>query len=230
MSYITLMQEIKNKCGCNNGCSDCDKKISYVLKLKKANVPIKYLKNKITDIENDEIRNKINNYIKNIQKAYSNGIGLYLYGPNGTGKTSIEIIIAKEAVKQGYSVMYCQFSYVIDTFYKNEDQSQFLDCDFLILDDIDKAYIAHNSIFPLSKLDYILRYRCQKSLVTIASSNLSIQQYLYKIKDSSNEIFIKSLESLFDEVFIPLHINGEDYRKKIREKNKKLFLLENDNI
>lgn len=231
MSYFEIIKQIKEKCDCKSGCEKCDKKILLLTKFKNANIPIKYVKLKLDNIEDIVLKEMVSSYINNIKKAHEDGIGLYIYGPNGTGKTAIEVIIMKEVIKLGYTAKYYQFSYVIDKFYNREDNNinDFITCDFLILDDIDKAYIANNSTYPLSKLDYILRYRCQRNMVTIISSNLSINQYLGKIKNQDNEIFITSLLSLFNEAFIPIKVDGEDYRKKIRERNKLLF-LKNDNI
>jgi len=102
---------------------------------------------------------------------------------------------------------------------KEELRKDILGVDFLILDDVDKAYLS-NSGYINSILDTLFRTRSQSNLPTIMTANKTIEEII----NGSEEVFVKSLLSLFDESLLPILFMGLDKRKELKEQARKKFL------
>ena len=124
----------------NNGyeesypCS-CLKVVKRNVKLLDWGVPRKFLNDKwnMDFLKEKPYYQDIKNYIDNFQENYDNGKGLFLYGPQGRGKTTVESIIAKEVVmmvnpdtfskKQTFNVAFAMYDDIVKKQFDKE-QSQ----------------------------------------------------------------------------------------------------------
>ncbi len=72
-----------------------------------------------------------------------NSSNILMIGPTGLGKTHLSLAIANEVIKKGYGVIYAPAPKIVSILEKEQfsrdkysDESMFLDCDLLIIDDL----------------------------------------------------------------------------------------------
>lgn len=117
--------------------------------------------------------------VDNFQSSFTN---LLLYGDVGVGKTFLTHCIARELLKQGYSVLYFGAASLFDilsdqAFHRDEDASDryshILNCDLLIIDDLGTELV---NTFTVSSLFTVLNERLLLRKATVISTNLSFNQ------------------------------------------------------
>lgn len=211
------------------GCGRCSAEFDFQEQIANAGIPIKYWNLDLKDLSPSTVGLKeINKYLSHLTAAYDEGKGVFAYGKNGNGKTLCACAIGKEALRRGYSVRFTFLGEVIsafmDTMYDTDAREKIkqdiLGVDFLILDDIDKAYISENSKYVNSILDSLFRTRVQNCLPVIMTANKTMTDIL----SSNEEVFTKSLLSLFDESLIPVLFMGSDKRAELKKDSIKRFL------
>ena len=190
---------------------------NYVL----SNIPEKYhtfefdkIKKKILTVEkNLESIETIQKYITNIDNAAQKGIGLYLSGPHGVAKTTMSIIILKEAIKNNYKSFFCKSADVINfarAGWKNDDKRQYWEyiidvMDFLVIDDIVRLFQMNEK--ESIHIDEIFTKRDDSNKVTIITAN-------HQLEDN-RDLFGEALFSNFKERLIEVDLIGDDYREII---------------
>ena len=210
------------------GCIVCSAQFDLYQQYAKAGIPILYWTLDLKDLDPNGIGIKeVTNYSSRLKMAYDDGKGIFIYGKNGNGKTLSACAIGKQAIKQGYNVKYAflgeMISAFIDTMYNNDQREKLkediLKVDFLILDDIDKAYISEKSEFVSTILDTLFRTRVQHKLPVIMTANKSIEEILGK----NQEVYSKSLISLFKESLLPIMFHGGDKREELSRQSREKF-------
>jgi DNA replication protein DnaC len=188
----------------------------------RANIPLKYWDREIPDVVDGVVNEKLQAYAKKLDQAVLNGIGLYLFGTQGTGKTLAACLVLKEAIRKGYRVYFTMLTEVLEKYcdgrYDKEARAAFtrsiLEADFLVVDDIDKGYISDKSTFIDTAYDYVFRTRANKNLPVIITSNMKREEFGHQDKLT----FGRSLISIFDEHLIDVLVQGKDRRKEIQER------------
>ncbi len=164
----------------------------------------------------------INNYLNNLKKMRKLGGGLVLWGPNGSGKTSIAVVIMKEFRRHGYPGLFIEASKIKDFWVSgdmfDEDErwrDRITDVDVLTIDDLGKG-IADSTGFGATVLDEIVRTRNSKKLVTMITSNVSPKNRNWveelELKVSTQETLIES--------FYAICVESENKRRKSYNKIK----------
>lgn len=161
-------------------------------------------------------------YIKNISGMYERGGGLILWGTNGTGKTSMAVVIAKEYRRRGHPVLYVEASKLKgiwasrDMFDEDESwKDRISNVDVLVLDDFGKG-IMDSTGFGATIFDELVRTRNANKRVTMITTNLSPRGRKWV-----NELEIKeSTQQTIQECFIPVIFVGDNRRETI---NKSLY-------
>lgn len=189
-----------------------------------ANIPEKYFKfsfdsirDKIETIElNIEQVKKIEKYINSIDKAAEEGIGLYISGSHGVGKTAIAIIILKIAIQHYYSSFFSRSNEIIDfvrSGWKSEEKKAYWtyivnNCVFFVIDDIGRLFSQINDA-ERANIDEIFTKRDDANLCTIITSNHPLE--------TNKDLLGDALYSSFKERLIEVKLLGEDYRNIIGE-------------
>ncbi len=103
---------------------------------------------------------------------------LYMHGATGLGKTHLSLAIANEVIKKGYNVIYDTAQNIFSSLEKEkfsytntgERESEILDCDLLIIDDLGSEFTTN---FTTAALYNIINTRINRSKPVIISTNLT---------------------------------------------------------
>jgi len=218
-------RRIEQKLGCVGiGSPEASREFDVFKILALAKVPLKFWDCELQDLEDERTRGIVTKYVDNLDTMWQRGWGFFMYGPNGTGKTMLASIILKEAVRRGFTIYFSSLAEVLqrycDSLYKPELRAEFerqiLSADFLVLDDIDKAYRSDKSTFTDSAYDFLFRSRADKCLPIIVTSNVKRDDLIQN--QQREKSFGLSLLSLFSEHLKDLRVVGEDRRREVLKK------------
>jgi len=207
---------IVEACKCRAGCQKCARTKRLYVDLATAQIPVKYWDYKLKDLEWDEIAAaKVQKYAKKLEEARTRGIGLFMWGHGGVGKSLGACLVLKEALKKGFTARFTTLSQTIamstDGLYDREAREAFqhevLQVDFLVLDDIDKTYRSEKTRFLDSQTDAVFRQRANFNLPVIVTSNKPRSE-VASVTDAQGEIDLYGIgllelfaEHLIDIVF-----------------------------
>lgn len=159
-------------------------------------------------------------YIENIDDNLNKGIGQYLYGNAGVGKTLLASYILKAGLEKRKNIKFYFFTDVLNVFTESwhddaaraEVENSIIKSDLLILDDIGKEYKSNTKLHE-SILDTVIRNRASYLRPVIITSN-------YDMLDSK-EAYGNGIVDLFKESLQVIHVTGNSYRAtKLTEKKK----------
>lgn len=158
-------------------------------------------------------------FSQNLQKNLAAGVGLFLMGPNGSGKTYSAVSLARIAFAYTVKVLYVTGPELIEACIKhhryNEDmllEEAVRDRDFLIVDDLGSEYRGSGSGF--SELNYLnlLRSRVQNRRCTVFTSNLNKQEV--------EQFYGAGFFSLLSEACVPVVLDSADKRRDRTQQRK----------
>ena len=150
-------------------------------------------------------------YIENPQSYLDHGLGLFIHGPVGTGKTMLANLVLKELVKKNIRCYATTFSQTIESFTagwsdvaeKNRFARRFMNTQVLLLDDLGKEFRRSNRL-QQTTFDHILRTRVQNNRPTILTTNMNAAEL--------NVGYGASVLSLLVEKSIEVPLTGVDFR------------------
>lgn len=180
-------------------------------------VPKALLDLSLEDLDlNEKILAYVQGYIDNIDNSFKYNKGLFLYGSNGTGKTSIASIIIKEAYKHRYTAKRMTWVDYMTLYTRawgcnnfelkmhTEDVIKDIkDREFLVLEEIGKE---QDNKLAMTLLEDLLRHREDKGFPTIICTNLAPKSVV--------ERYGASIESLIKGNMTPIKLVGKDNRKE----------------
>lgn len=158
------------------------------MKLMDSNISLSIIDRSFDTYIGDKSRDKIENFKKFINRFKDIGYkkSLYVYGSNGTQKTTIVQVTAKELLKQGYSVFYIRAMDLIiknfGAFNPTEENNSFMEkaenSDLVIIDECFARKRQESvSDYQLIALRNYLKERLElKEKSTIFISNYSIEE------------------------------------------------------
>ena len=180
-------------------------------------VPKALLDLSLEDLDlNEKILDYVQGYIDNIDNSFKYNKGLFLYGSNGTGKTSIASIIIKEAYRHRYTAKRMTWVDYMTLYTRawgcnnfelkmhTEDVIKDIkDREFLVLEEIGKE---QDNKLAMTLLEDLLRHREDKGFPTIICTNLAPKSVV--------ERYGASIESLIKGNMTPMKLVGKDNRKE----------------
>lgn len=176
------------------------------------------------DFTNDaESKKRVLTYLKKAAQARKEGVGMFLYGANGTGKTLLLNLLLRELLTQKFTVRVYSLSTLITKFTagwydpkeKRDFQHLLQSVDFLGIEEIGKEFKAGANELGLMVLDNIIRFRLQMNRPIICTSNTSPKEI--------KTVYTEDIASMLREMCLPLNVQGVDMREEIGAENKKRY-------
>lgn len=160
-------------------------------------------------------------YIKNFREYFTQGKGLYLEGPCGTGKTHLAIAIALAIINTGVPVI-CKTSIDILSdikrcYERNSEVTEeevleaYKTVDLLIIDDLGKEQVTEWSVPVLYS---ILNERYEALLPTIITTNYNTTALAEKLSAKGDAETATAIISRFVESSKRVTMSWTDYRRK----------------
>jgi len=191
--------------------------------MRRMRIPKRYWSVTFDDISESVIDGKsakdlARDYILSASENVANGVGLMLWGPNGTGKTSMAVVIAKELRRQFHAVLFVQASALRGSVISNEmfDDQETLwqracSVAVLVIDDLGKG-TQDKTGFGERMIDDLIRARNSNQLVTIITTNMSVKGENNALSTSLKASTMHSLK----EHVVPVRVAGGNKRVKAR--------------
>lgn len=152
-------------------------------------------------------------FMKRLPKATANALGVMFLGANGIGKTSMQCAIGKEAVVMGYSVRYFTAQQYIESRKSSDDKSltDYLErADIILLDELDKVYIANRSTFVEKTIEDFLRRSTSSGTSLIICTNYD--------EATLEDVFGQSTVSMLRRHLKFVNVTGGDYSEKLQSR------------
>lgn len=133
-------------------------------------------------VEDREVYNQAYKYGAHIRDHITNGRGLILLGPVGTGKTSIAVSILRRAIEQGYNGYIISMISLLDTLqtlikgpaeHYIKFENRIRNIPLLVLDDFGAEY---SNAWVANKVESIISDRVGDRKSTIITTNLTVAQ------------------------------------------------------
>lgn len=161
-------------------------------------------------------------YAKTMRYQREEGVGLFLQGNNGVGKTCIAAHYLKVFRSHGMSCMYVNCAELIESSRKSNpvmggdyDMWTFAKvCDVLLIDDLGKEHRPNSGYgagYPEKKLEELLRARHDRCGVTLITTNM--------MSDEFQKAYKKTTRSIIQATTVRILIKGEDLRMKNSNKH-----------
>ena len=161
------------------------------------------------------------NYVKKFGELRQKGMGLYISGANGLGKTHLAYGIARGVAEQEHTVI-CKTAVDImmdfrsvmdgelnDTEY--EIMRTYVDCDLLIIDDLGKQQITD---WSLAQLFGIIDARYRRRRPVIVTTNYPDTRLVARLALRSDGETAASIVSRLHGIAYDMPMTGRDYRSQ----------------
>ena len=161
-------------------------------------------------------------YCEVANKVLEDGLGIYLYGDKGTGKTHLTACMANALIRQRKQVLFTNFAEISkllrSTFgNKGESEAMYIDrlatIDFLFIDDLgtERVQTKDGDLWLQEKIFDVLNKRYNNRKPTIFTSNHSIPELI-----SERGIMAKTVDRIAEMSSAIIKVEGESYRLKAR--------------
>lgn len=170
-------------------------------------------------------------YLEHAENYFKAGVGLYLYGPQGTGKSSLACLILKKAiVERGVKGYFTSFAHMFSALMEGFDDpdvrkwfdSRVRNAGLLVVDDVGREYgrkkqaVAGEgmkegpSAAAKTLMDEVLRHRVASSLPTIVTTNLT--------PDDIATEYGGNVLGLLYERSLDYEVQGRNFRQRAKER------------
>lgn len=200
---------------------ECRTELDAQLALLAANIPKRYwglhfdLKHAPAEFRRDNKKqlSALKKYADRLPQALSKGLGLFLCGSSGVGRTFFGCWILMKALKMGHSVHFFRLSELVELAFealKDEEQKFELDLlatsiDFLMIDDVDKR-IPTTTASYLAERFFRQRHYAGKPL--IVTSGIVLERL--------SHVLDKSICEVLEESLVQIVLVGKSFRPAVR--------------
>lgn len=183
----------------------------------------------VTSKEFGVVYNRCRRYCEVADTVLSRGIGIYLYGEKGRGKTHLAACMANQLITQLHSVLFTNFSEISqairNTFgnrrievgvgkTEQELTKKLSEVEFLFIDDFGTEKVAkgNEDLWLQGKVYDIINSRYINNKPTIFTSNYSLRELV-----ETRGVADKTVDRIMEMTEI-IKLEGVSYRKLIRQK------------
>jgi DNA replication protein DnaC len=163
-----------------------------------------------TDLTLQDILRK---YLGKLDEMFVKGYGIAMVGDNGLGKTGAAAVIAMEARRQMYSVLFLEAARIRAAVIERTpfDEHTTLmerarEVDFLVIDDLGKG-TSDSKGFLQAAIDELVRARAARLAVTVLTTNMTPKRLI-----DTGELK-KSTAAQLTEAALVVQLKGSDLRK-----------------
>lgn len=167
-------------------------------------------------------------YSSNVEAYVSNGMGVVLWGPHGTGKSSYAHLFMRALMSQGFDAYFIRFKPMLELWRNvsfghgdEADRSWFtkrvLNAQVLVIDDIGKEYVGvasrgSNENDAASRIEDVLRQRNSAGRPTFITSNENPEAFGVR--------YGRSVMEMITERSLVCEVPGDNFRDAYRERTK----------
>lgn len=215
----------------------CQREAFKAAELKKAaglgqkNWDVTFDNTEIYSIQFEVVYKRLKKYCQVADVVLDRGIGVYLYGDRGVGKSRLTACMVDALTKQLYSVLFTNFDNIAlalkASFDKNTasgmSEKEIMDkldgVDFLFIDDFGTEKVTKNGedMWLQTKVYDIVNARYENKKPIIFTSNYSLQELAVK-----RGIDAKTVDRIV-ETTATIKLEGQSYRRKIHDQQKLPF-------
>jgi DNA replication protein DnaC len=148
--------------------------------LRRMNLPEEFWRARIAGVP-ESVRQAVARYMRKMDLVMAEGVGLFLRGSNGVGKSATACVIAKEARARGYTVYFTSFWELRELLRARvdfDDETSILgrcrEVDLLILDDL-RLEDADEKWFGPKDIEGLVAFRKMQRRATIITTRLSVR-------------------------------------------------------
>jgi DNA replication protein DnaC len=149
-----------------------------------------------------------------------NGVGIYLFGTNGTGKSRLTACMGNELMENGYTVLYTNFTEIARKLIESDDFiKQLPRIDFLFIDDFGTEKVTKGSedMWMQEKVFEVINKRYIDNKPVIFTSNYSLKELI-----ADRGIAKRSVDRIM-EMCECMRLDGQSYRLTAMKQRERLF-------
>lgn len=169
-----------------------------------------------SDVESDSLIEEVAEFVTN-PEYIRRGMGLFLTGDYGTGKTLAANLALKDFVREGLSCFAITFAQMVDMYTagwhsaseRANFHSKILHARVLLIDDLGRELRTKNQLSETT-FDNVMRTRVQHGRSTIITTNMDPVEL--------GEGYGGAVLSLLREKSLAIAVGGDDYRNRARER------------
>lgn len=179
------------------------------------NIGERYWGAKLTDFSLDALAPRtVAKYVGEHDKHVREGWGLFIYGPNGTGKTHLACATLRALAELGYTT-YCVLSSTLKVAFidgQRFDPQQTVvqrvnDVDVLLVEDLGAEYSGKGNDWAELCFENTLRLRTRNLRPTIVTTNLDRKAFADRYKTAAASLAMESM--------IAVSLTGDDFRRSL---------------
>ena len=170
--------------------------------------------------EFENIYNRCKKYCENADKVLENGIGIYLFGDKGTGKTRLTACMGNELMENYHTVLFTNFSEIKRSIFKDDKYiDNISSIDFLFIDDFgtEKIKKGDEDLWMQEKIFEVINKRYIDNKPIIFTSNYSLMEMMKErgLAERTADRIIEMCEAI--------KLTGESYRATTMRNRERLF-------
>lgn len=184
-------------------------------------LPRRARKANLEGIISTKLRNRVRHYLVNLRSIRFEGIGIFLSGPNGVGKSMALSIVLRAFYAHGQTSIYTTAYEILqarinDQMYTSDyrlwDYAQ--TCDVLFIDEVGSEHKS-GSGFDSKTMENLIRSRYAENRITLLATNYSHKEW--------RDNYRQSLWSVVENINYCVALTGEDLRKKEHKETKGIY-------
>lgn len=163
------------------------------------------------------IHTTVRDYHVKIDRYLGAGLGLYLHGSHGNGKTLVAALLLKTALRRGVDGYWATLTDLLNLYqetwrnpeYRRWFERRVVNAELLVVDDMGREFDGRTT--AASSVDAIFRARVQGGRTTFVTTNLDEAEF--------NERYTRGVTSMVEESCQRLYVGGGDWRVQAKRRN-----------